>query len=55
MAMIAANVKSIEEAVEHVQTAPRGRPGEHGPELPVEIAFLDPEEQTLPILISKAA
>lgn len=35
--------------------APRGRPGEAGPEPPVEIAFLDPEDQTLPILIPRAA
>jgi len=35
--------------------APRGRPGESGPEVPVTIAFLDPEDRTLPILIPKAA
>jgi transposase InsO family protein len=35
--------------------APRGRPGEAGPEPPVTIAFLDPESETLPILVPRVA
>lgn len=35
--------------------APRGRPDEPDLECPVEIAFLDPDNRALPILVPKAA
>ena len=35
--------------------APRGRPGDPDVECPVQIAFLDPESQRLPILLPTAA
>ena len=38
-----------------VLPAPRGRPGEPGPDPPVVIAFLDPENKRLPILLPNVA
>lgn len=34
---------------------PRGRPGDPGPEIPFEVAYLDPENQAFPLVFPKAA
>jgi putative transposase len=45
----------ISDQARFLNTAPRGRPGEPGPECPFVIALLDPETETLPILVPRAA